>query len=132
MMRGHWSDCAVHNEPTEPAAPCDCNGLELSVDDAHTPVVLRIALPGAMGDFLREMHREGFIESHHLPADRLVADTAASDLINAHTWVTGRRNADGMNFDDALETAILETSTNAGLQGGDGDIGQHSTFPFTG
>ena len=21
---GHWSDCAIHNEPAYPAGPCDC------------------------------------------------------------------------------------------------------------
>ncbi|ODT75477.1 MAG: hypothetical protein ABS69_10705 [Nitrosomonadales bacterium SCN 54-20] len=23
---GHWSDCAVHNEPAYPNGPCDCGG----------------------------------------------------------------------------------------------------------
>jgi hypothetical protein len=24
---GHWSGCAVHNEPAFPAGPCDCGGI---------------------------------------------------------------------------------------------------------
>ncbi|MEG9528384.1 MAG: hypothetical protein MIL41_21885 [Hyphomicrobiales bacterium] len=27
MVVGHWSDCAVHNEPAYPAGPCDCGGF---------------------------------------------------------------------------------------------------------
>lgn len=26
---GHWSDCAVHNEPAYPAGPCTCGGFEM-------------------------------------------------------------------------------------------------------
>lgn len=25
---GHWSSCAVHNEPAYPAGPCDCGGFK--------------------------------------------------------------------------------------------------------
>lgn len=27
MSGGHWSDCAVHNEPAYPAGNCDCGAL---------------------------------------------------------------------------------------------------------
>ncbi len=38
MSDGHWSDCAVHNEPAYPAGPCNCGGLaaNLRVGDTIT------------------------------------------------------------------------------------------------
>ena len=26
-MIGHWSDCAIHNEPASPAGECDCGTI---------------------------------------------------------------------------------------------------------
>lgn len=31
-MSGHWSDCAVYNEPASPAGPCDCGGFSAMTD----------------------------------------------------------------------------------------------------
>lgn len=89
-MRGHWSDCAVHNEPAMKAGSCDCDGLELAEDAAHSAVVTRISLPGRLGDFLRQVHREGLIEGHHLPPDGLSADAAAANLVDPHARVPRR------------------------------------------
>ncbi len=53
-MKGHWSDCAVYNEPALPAGPCDCGGFDESEDVGESAVVLRSELPGILGDFLRK------------------------------------------------------------------------------
>ena len=119
-MNSHWSDCAVYNEPAMPSRECDCGGLELSVDDAHAAVVLRISLPGALGDFLRNMHRESLVERHHFPADRLSADAAAAYLKDAHARVSGRRDADRMYLDDAGKSVVSKFEASAGIQGEDG------------
>lgn len=84
-MHGHWSDCAVYNEPE--TAPCDCGGLELSEDSFHTFIVLRISLPGRLGDFLRKVYRESLVESHHFPTDGFVTDAATGGLINSHARI---------------------------------------------
>ena len=121
-MQSHWSDCAVYNEPAMPNRECDCGGLELPEDAAHTPVVLRVALPGRVGDFLREVHGKGLVQNHHLPADRLVAYAAAPDLIDAHAGVVSGRNTDRMNFDNTLEAIVLKPEADARIEGCKGKI----------
>lgn len=89
----------------------------MSVDDAHTPVVLRISRPGALGDFLRNMHRERLVEYHHLPAGRLSADAAATYLKDAHARVSGCRDPNGVYLDDAGKPVVTEFKAGAGLKG---------------
>lgn len=113
-MRGHWSDCAIYNEPESVAAPCNCGGLDLSVDGAHPSVVPGIAGTGALGLFLRQMHSEGLIQDHHLPANWFAADAAAANLPDTHARIACRRNADSVYLNDALKTVILETETRSG------------------
>lgn len=52
--RGHWSDCAVNNEPESPAGPCDCGLHDFRDLPEKLPVYLD-ELPGVLGDFLRDL-----------------------------------------------------------------------------
>jgi len=106
-MEQHWSDCAVYNEPESPNRPCDCGGLELSENLTHPPVVLRITRTGGLASFLDDVHRKRFVEGHHLPANRLVADATAPNLIDPHARVSSGRDADRMDFNDTDEAVIL-------------------------
>ena len=106
-MEHHWSDCAVHNEPESPNLPCDCGGLELSENLTHTPVILRIARTRGLATFLDNVHRKRLVERHHLPANRLVADTATTNLIDPHTGVVSGGNAYSMDFNHARKAVIF-------------------------
>ncbi len=55
--KGHYSDCAVHNEPLTPNGPCDCGGFDLPDVAPDTTITLRSEKPGALGDFLRAMNK---------------------------------------------------------------------------
>lgn len=43
---GHYSDCAVHNEPLTPNGPCDCGGFVLPDGGFDTSITMRSDKPG--------------------------------------------------------------------------------------
>ena len=111
IMRGHWSDCAVHNEPESPNGLCNCEGLELSEDGAHAFVPGRVALAWSKALLFSEMHGESLVHGHHFPTDGLVADAPAAHLIDPHTRISGGRDADGVNLDHPRESVVPKFKT---------------------
>ncbi len=84
----------------------------MGVDDAHAPIVNRVSLAWSKALLFREMHGESLIECHQFPADRLVADASAADLIDTHTRVIGGRDADRMYFNDTRKTIVTKFKAN--------------------
>ena len=119
-MQGHWSDCAVNNEPADKAGPCDCGGLDLPEDAFHVPVIPRISRARRIADVISQMHREGLIQGHQLPPDWFSTDTPTKKKKNPHTGIVGSRNTNGMNFDDTAEAIVAKLKANTALPGGDG------------
>lgn len=74
---GHWSDCAVNNEPAYPAGPCNCGGLDLAAYDRYRRVTGLIPDPGSLARFVRDEAANGLVEPEQLPSDSLAADAAA-------------------------------------------------------
>lgn len=105
-MRGHWSDCAVHNSPALQSGACDCGGLELAPDSAHDLIPALVS--GARSErFLVCNESSGrFVQSQQLPADRLMAHAAASHLPNTHDGMVLLGDANGVDLDVAGITII--------------------------
>lgn len=105
-MNRHWSDCAIHNAPALPAGPCDCGGLELADDTSHSTIPPLVTWPGGQGAFPSDGNSARFVEPEQLPADRLIADAAATGLPDAHDSIVRLSEADSVDFDTA-EVAIV-------------------------
>src|SRR3954453_8826170 len=71
----HGSDCAVNHGPALPAGPCDCGGLDLAAYGLERFSVAHIPSTGRLGFFIDLDGRDGFVEVHELPPDRLVPRT---------------------------------------------------------
>jgi len=52
---GHWSSCAVHNEPAYPNKPCDCGGLDIEAWTLYYKVVGDAPRPEQLAEFLAEI-----------------------------------------------------------------------------
>lgn len=115
----HWSDCAIYNEPAMPAGPCDCGGLKLR---DYAPERFRAALipsTGRFGFFVDNDRGEGFVETHQLPTDTLIAIAAAANLPDAHSEIAGGRFSDSVDLNDPREAVIAQFKALAAAQSSD-------------
>ena len=94
----HWSDCAVHNGPAYSPGACDCGGLHLTDNSLHGPISATITRPGGLRRLSQKNEAQSLVESQHFPADRLIMDTAASNLPNPHHLVTSGTNTNSMHL----------------------------------
>jgi len=60
---GHWSSCAIYNEPALPPGPCDCGGLDLAAYDRYRRVVGVVPTPGSLAAFVNEGVVPSFVET---------------------------------------------------------------------
>lgn len=120
MTSSHLSDCSAYD-----TGACDCGGLDLAIDTAHGLVPVFIASTGCFGVFIQYVGGECFVEPEYLPADRLIALAAASDLIGPHDVMPGGAFADGVDLNDAREAVIAKLKALAVTQGLTGEIIEH-------
>ena len=99
--RGHWSDCAVHNEPAYPAGPCDCGGLDFPDDPSHGAVAPRVTGAGGLADLKSKPQATGFNEPHKHPTHRLVGNASAANLPDAHDVIPVSGHTNSVDLDDA-------------------------------
>lgn len=108
MKTGHWSDCAVHNEPALPEGPCDCGGLDLADDSRHGLVATTVSRPGSEGLFVQEREGAGLVEPQQLPADGFIVNAATSDLPDPHDGVSVLGEAASVDLNVACETVVTD------------------------
>lgn len=66
----HWSDCAQHNEPAEPAGPCDCGMYHIpTLERVHEELTTLRAKVAAM---------QGVVDA----AEKVVSFWASKGMIN--------------------------------------------------
>lgn len=100
MTNGHWSDCAVYNEPAYPKGPCNCGGLDLAAYEAYRRVSAFIPSPRTLAVFIRDGVGPSLVEAEQSEI-RLEAGFSAVDLPSPHDGVSSSGSANGVNFDDA-------------------------------
>lgn len=96
----HWSDCATNNEPAYPVGPCTCGGLDPAAYDRYRVVMGVVPTPGRLAAFLGDSIIPSFVESEKTPA-AVATGFGATDLPATHHRITGGREADGMDLNDA-------------------------------
>lgn len=100
-MKGHWSDCAVHNAPALSIGSCDCGGLELALDTAHDLIPALVPVARSKGLLFCNESPSSLVQAQQLPADRLMTDAAASNLPHAHDGMVFFGDSDGVNLNVA-------------------------------
>jgi hypothetical protein len=103
---GHWSDCAVFNEP---AGECDCGGLNLAAYDAYRAITSFIPTPRSLARFVQDGILPSLVETEDAPARRVAALTPTSDLPSAHDGIPVLRSADRVDFDNAGEASVADS-----------------------
>lgn len=103
---GHWSDCAVYNEPAMPKGPCSCGGLDLAAYERYRRVTSLIPDPGGLAAFIYDGEAPSLIETEQLPSGALPTSATATNLPDAHNGVVSGAGANRMDFDNASEAVI--------------------------
>jgi len=129
MNDGHWSDCAVYNEPAYPAGPCNCGGLDLAAYDLYRRVTSLVPTPGSLRAFIGEAVSPSFVEAQELPTCPLATSAPTADLPNAHDGVAVVRGANGVDLNDARVAVIGDGKTLPGAQGLTSNMPPHNDSP---
>lgn len=108
---GHWSDCAVHNEPAMPNGPCNCGGLDLAAYERYRRVTSLIPTPRSLADFIANGEAPCLVQTHQFEASALTANATATDLPDAHNGIVSGTGANGVDFDKPGITIIGDGET---------------------
>jgi len=129
MNDGHWSDCAVYNEPAYPAGLCDCGGLDLAAYERYVAISALIPTPGALGRFVCDGVLPSLIETEQLPPDSLAADTSTPNLPNPHDRVAIARGANSVDLNNARIAVVSDGKVLPGAQSLTSNMPPHNDSP---
>lgn len=125
---GHWSDCALHNEPAYAAGPCDCGGLDLAAYDRYLAITSRIPSPRSLADFVCDGVAPSLVEPEHSEL-RDEARLRTSDLPGAHDRIAVLGGAHGMDFDEPSISVVGDRKALARRQRLTGNVPPHQHPP---
>ena len=105
----HWSDCAVYNEPAEPAGPCDCGAAKAHsrwwTYARHLWNIRRVRLQSIFRSRLRKLF---FIYVYHPPRGLSIRARCTTRLIATDYFLPCAASTIGMRFHYPVVTMIIE------------------------
>lgn len=122
---GHWSDCAVHNEPGLPVAGCDCGGLDLTAYDRYRAVTSLIPTPGSLARFIQGGVVPSPIEVENAPRRGVAALASTPDLPSAHDGIACGAGPDRVDLHNPRETIVGDREPLSGVQRVTGNMPPH-------
>ena len=125
---GHWSDCAVHNEPAYPAGPCNCGELDPAAYDRYVRIVGNIPTARSLAAFIAQGEPPGFIEPEQAP-NSIPAGLRTAHLKRAHNRISSGRSADSVDFDNSGMPIVTDDEALPGAQSLTGNMPPHRYFP---
>ena len=126
---GHWSNCAINNEPAYPADVCDCGGLDLAAYDRYCRIVGIVPTPRSLAGFIRNGICPSLIKAEELPAGGLTADAPTADLPSSQNRIAVPSGADSVNLDQSGKAVIADSEAPACIQRIAGHMPPHLLSP---
>lgn len=127
---GHWSDCAVHNEPALPVGGCDCGGLDLTAYDRYRAVTSLIPTPGSLARFIQDGVVPSPIKVENAPRRGIATLAPTPNLPGTHNGIASGAGPDRVDLHDTRETVVGDRKPLSGGECVTGNMPPHKKSPL--